>query len=225
MSERDVDVDAELRAKAGWLWTGASRCCRGLLRGRSAWQQVGRRRTGRGVDSRQPAQSAGIQTHGDRIEDDEIELDGRCAGHLAGQDGAGPRLLVPNHDRCARRSTPWRRATEIKAADVELLARRYAGRRGIARAREQSICSIRVRSRRKSHGYALVLIQDGPADDRRPRFRSLERIRRVQSHIWTWAGRTSKSRLSTTASITAAIADGSPGISGDWRACSDAGGS
>jgi hypothetical protein len=76
----------------------------------------------------------GLLTHGDRIEDDEITI----------VDG----VPVTNPTRTVLDLGCWypltsgvaaidslARATEIKAADVELLARRYPGRRGIARAR------------------------------------------------------------------------------------------
>jgi len=77
----------------------------------------------------------GIETHRDRFEEDEVEL-------LAGMPVTSPvrtaldlgcwyptMTAVAAIDALAR-------ATEIKAADAELLARRYAGRRGITRARQ-----------------------------------------------------------------------------------------
>jgi hypothetical protein len=76
----------------------------------------------------------GTRTHRDRSEDDEIQL-------VAG-------IPVTSPVRTALDLGCWypimtavaaidalARATEIKAIDVELLSRRYAGRRGIARAR------------------------------------------------------------------------------------------
>jgi hypothetical protein len=131
---RDVYVDAEVRAKAGWLWSRR----RGVIAGFSAAALHG----SRWVDDRQVVQlihdnrrnPLGIQTHRDRIEDDEIVL------------VAGMRVTSPT--RTALDFGCWyptmtavaamdalARAVEVKAVDVELLARRYPGRRGVARAR------------------------------------------------------------------------------------------
>ena len=132
---RDIDVDAEVRAKAGWLWSRR----RGVIAGFSAAALHG----SRWVDDRQVVQlihdnrrnPPGVQTHRDRVEDDEIV---RVAG-----------LSVTSPARTALDLGCWyptmtavagidglARAVEIKAADVELLARRYPGRRGVARARK-----------------------------------------------------------------------------------------
>jgi len=77
----------------------------------------------------------GIQTHRDRIEDDEIQL----------VDG----LSVTSPARTALDIACWyptmtavagidalARGTELKAVDIDLLTRRYAKRRGIVRARQ-----------------------------------------------------------------------------------------
>jgi very-short-patch-repair endonuclease len=77
----------------------------------------------------------GIQTHRDRIEEDEIDL-------VAGIPVTSPVRTVldfgcwyPTMAAVAGIDS-LARTIDIKAADVELLARRYAGRRGIARARQ-----------------------------------------------------------------------------------------
>lgn len=132
---RDDEVTAVLRARAGWLWSGR----RAVVAGFSAAALHG----SKWVDAmtvvdlihhnrhRQP----GIRVHGDRIEEDEITvLDG---------------ILVTSASRTALDLGCWypttaavagidalARETRIKAADVELLAQRYPGRRGIIRARE-----------------------------------------------------------------------------------------
>ncbi len=129
-----VEVTAALRARAGWLW--AKR--RGVVAGSSAAALHG----SKWVDITNPVElihdnrhrQPGIATRGDRLEEDEIEsvagipvtspartaLDLGCWYPLAS--------AVAAIDALAR-------ATDIKAADVEVLARRYPGRRGIARAR------------------------------------------------------------------------------------------
>ncbi len=76
----------------------------------------------------------GIRTYRNHIEEDEIEV-------VAGLPITSP-ARTPLDFGCWNPITTavagidsLARATEIKAADVELLARRYSGRRGIARAR------------------------------------------------------------------------------------------
>jgi hypothetical protein len=159
-AERHVDVDAELRAKAAWLWTGR----RGVIAGFAAAAMHG----SKWVDDvpvvelihdngRSPA---GIQTHRDRIAEDEIDL-------VAGMPVTSPVrtaldfgcwyptvTAVAGIDALAR-------AIEIKAADVELLARRYAGRRGIARARQAVDLFDPGAQSPKESWLRVVLIQAG----------------------------------------------------------------
>ncbi len=131
---RDVQVTAVLRARAGWLWTKRQ----GVVAGVSAAAMHGSRwvedtRTVELIHENRH-RLPGLFTRGDRIEDDEITV----------VDG----VPVTNPARTVLDLGCWypltsgvaaidslARATEIKAADVELLARRYRGRRGIARAR------------------------------------------------------------------------------------------
>jgi very-short-patch-repair endonuclease len=157
---RDVDLDAEVRAKAGWLWTGR----RGVVAGFAAAALHG----SRWADDvpvvelihdnwRSPA---GIQTHGDRIEEDEIKW-------VAGVPVTSPArtaldlgcwypaiTAVAGIDALAR-------AIEIKAAEVELLASRYLGRRGVARAREAIELSDAGAQSPKESWLRVVLIQAG----------------------------------------------------------------
>src|ERR1700723_375723 len=120
--DRETDLTAAVRAKAGWLWTGR----RGIVAGFSAAALHG----SKWGDDRRAVElihdnhhcAAGIQLHRDVVEADEIEMIGGVACP------APTRTSLAGIDALAG-------ATEIKAADVELLARRYAGRRGIARAR------------------------------------------------------------------------------------------
>lgn len=157
---RDVDLDAEVRAKAGWLWTRR----RGVVAGFAAAALHG----SRWADDvhvvelihdnwRSPA---GIQTHGDRIEEDEIKS-------VAG-------IPVTSPARTALDFGCWyptmtavagidalARAIEIKAADVELLASRYPGRRGVARAREAIELSDAGAQSPKESWLRVVLIQAG----------------------------------------------------------------
>jgi very-short-patch-repair endonuclease len=157
---RDVDVDAKVRAKAGWLWTRR----RGVVAGFAAAALHGSR-WAEDVhvveliydNWRSPA---GIQTHRDRIEGDEINS-------VAG-------IPVTSPARTALDFGCWyptmtavagidalARAIEIKAADVELLASRYPGRGGVARAREAIELSDAGAQSPKESWLRVVLIQAG----------------------------------------------------------------
>jgi very-short-patch-repair endonuclease len=158
--ERDVDITAERRAKAGWLWTGR----RGVIAGFAAAALHG----SKWVDDVQVVElihdnrrsPPGIQSHRDCIEEDEIKL-------VAGMRVTSPvrtaldfgcwyptMTAVAGIDALAR-------ATEIKAADVEMLARRYAGRRGIVRARQAVNLFDPGAQSPKESWLRIVLIQAG----------------------------------------------------------------
>jgi very-short-patch-repair endonuclease len=158
--ERDVDVTAELRAKAGWLWTGR----RGVVAGFAAAALHG----SKWVDNAQVVElihdnlrsPPGIQIHRDHIDEDEIEV---TAG-----------IPVTSPVRTALDFGCWyptmtavagidalARATDLKAEDVDLLARRYAGRRGIARARQAAELFDAGAQSPKESWLRVVLIQAG----------------------------------------------------------------
>ncbi|MFZ1176980.1 MAG: hypothetical protein WAO15_12085 [Mycobacterium sp.] len=156
----DTEVTAALRAKAGWLWAGR----RGVVAGFSAAALHG----SNWVDDRRVVELIygnrhrvpGIQTHGDLLHKDEIDV-------VAG-------VTVTSPARTALDLGCWyptmtavagidalARATEIKAADVELLARGYAGRRGIARARQAADLFDAGAQSPKESWLRVVLIQAG----------------------------------------------------------------
>jgi hypothetical protein len=158
--ERDLEVTAELRAKAGWLWTGR----RGVVAGFAAAALHG----SKWVDDAQVVElihdnrrsPPGIQTHKDHIDEDEIEV-------VAGMPVTTPvrtaldfgcwyptMTAVAGIDALAH-------ATDLKAVDVELLARRYAGRRGIARARQAVGLFDAGAQSPKESWLRVVLIQAG----------------------------------------------------------------
>jgi hypothetical protein len=129
-----TDVTAVVRAQAAWLWSGRN----GVVAGQSAAALHG----AKWVDHRKPAEllspnrrpPKGIRTWSDRVEDDEIEVingirtttPARTALDLACRYPLG--RAVAAIDALARK-------THLKMADVELLAARYKGRRGIRKAR------------------------------------------------------------------------------------------
>ncbi|MDT5228703.1 MAG: hypothetical protein QOH94_2496 [Mycobacterium sp.] len=132
---RDLDVDATVRAKAGWLWTRR----RGVVAGFAAAALHG----SRWVDDHLVVQlihdnrrnPPGVQTHRDRVDDDEIVL-------IAGMPVTSPARTAldlgcwyPTMSAVAGIDA-LARATQFDAAELELLASRYPGRRGVARARQ-----------------------------------------------------------------------------------------
>ncbi|MGO9156315.1 endonuclease domain-containing protein [Mycobacterium sp.] len=155
-----VELTAELRAKAGWLWTG----CRGVVAGFAAAALHGSKwvNDAQVVDlihdnRRSPP---GTHSHRDRIDDDEIQL-------VTG-------IPVTSPVRTALDFGCWypimtavaaidalARATEVKAADAELLSRRYAGRRGIAQARRAMDLFDAGAQSPKESWLRVVLIQAG----------------------------------------------------------------
>jgi very-short-patch-repair endonuclease len=157
---RDVDATVELRSKAGWLWSGR----RGVVAGFAAAALHGSKWVddARVVDlihnnRRSPP---GLRTHWDRIEKDEIEF-------VAGMPVTSPvrtsldfgcwypiMTAIAAIDALAR-------ATEVKAADIELLGRRYGGRRGISRARQAVDLIDAGAQSPKESWLRVVLIQAG----------------------------------------------------------------
>lgn len=131
---RGTQFTAVRRAKAAWLWSRR----RGVVAGQSAAALHG----AKWVDDRPPAEllydcrrpPRGVRTWSDRVEEDEVQLiegmrvttPARTALDLACRYPIGK--AVAAIDALAR-------ATRLKMADVELLAERYRGRRGIRRAR------------------------------------------------------------------------------------------
>lgn len=131
---RDIELTAVVRTHAAWLWSQR----RGVIAGRSASALHG----AKWVDANRPAEiiydnrhaPAGIRTWSDRVANDEVALlDGvtvtvpaRTALDIASRYPVGK--AVAAIDSLAR-------ATHLKMADVDLLGERYAGRRGIRKAR------------------------------------------------------------------------------------------
>jgi AbiEi antitoxin C-terminal domain len=131
---RNVAVTAKVRAKACWLWSRR----RGVLAGlsasalhRSKWIDAGSPAEII-YDNRRPP--AGIRTYADLIGEDEIGL---IDGIRVTTPARTALDLACRHplDEAVAAVDSLAHATRVKAADVEVLAQRYRGRRGIKRAR------------------------------------------------------------------------------------------
>ncbi|GBE67289.1 hypothetical protein MFM001_37510 [Mycobacterium sp. MFM001] len=158
--ERDIDCTAQLLAKAGWLWTGR----RGVVAGFAAAALHG----SKWVDDalvvdlihNNGRSAPGIRTHRERIEEDEVE-------EVAGMPITSPARTAldfgcwyPTMTAVAAIDALGR-ATKIKADDVDLLLRRYAGRRGIAGARYAIDLFDAGAQSPKESWLRVVLIQGG----------------------------------------------------------------
>lgn len=132
--DRNAEITAVERAEAGWLWTRRL----GVVAGFSAAALHG----SKWVDDRRPVElihdnhhrAVGIQLHRDLVEADEVEMIGDVVVTSPTRTALDLGCWYPKMTAVAGIDA-LAAATEIKAADVELLARRYPGRRGIARAR------------------------------------------------------------------------------------------
>lgn len=158
--DRDAEITAAVRAYAGWLWTGR----RGVVAGFSAAALHGSKwiDDGRAVELIHDNHhcAAGIQLHRDVVEADEIELIGGVAATSPTRTALDLGCWYPTMTAVAGIDA-LAGAAEIKAADVELLARRYAGRRGIARARRAAELFDAGSQSPKESWLRVVLIEAG----------------------------------------------------------------
>ena len=156
----DSEVTPALRAKAGWLWAGR----RGVVAGFSAAALHG----SKWVDDRRVVELIhgnrhrvpGIKTHGDLVGEDEIAMIDGVSVTSPARTALDLGCWYPTTTAVAAIDA-LARATEIKAADVELLARRYAGRRGITRARQAAALFDAGAQSPKESWLRVVLIQAG----------------------------------------------------------------
>jgi hypothetical protein len=157
---RDAEVDAVVRAEAGWLWSGR----RGVVAGFAAAALHG----SKWADDvpvvelihdnwRSPP---GIQTHGDEIDGDEIETVNGIPVTSPARTALDFGCWYPTMTAVAGIDA-LARAIEIKAADVELLARRHPGRRGVARARQAIELFDAGAQSPKESWLRVILVQAG----------------------------------------------------------------
>lgn len=130
----DAEMTSHLRAHAGWLWSRR----RGIIAGLSASALHG----AKWVDGTAPLEivcanrnpQPGIRVHGEAIREDEF-------GVINGVPVTTPTRTALDLGCWYQRSEAvaaidaLARATDLKTSDVELLAQRYPGRRGIRQAR------------------------------------------------------------------------------------------
>lgn len=156
----DTEITAVLRAKAGWLWTGR----RGIVAGFSAAALYG----SSWVDDRKVVELIhvhrhrvpGIQLHGDLVEADEVEVIDGVAVTSPARTAFDLGCWYPIATAVAGIDALARTA-EVKLADLELLARRYAGRRGIAQARVAAALFDAGAQSPKESWLRVVLTQAG----------------------------------------------------------------
>jgi hypothetical protein len=131
---KGIPITATIRAEAAWLWSRR----RGVVAGISASALHGARwisgaRPAEIVyDNRRPPSR--LRTFGDRIADDEIAVIGGIMATTPARTALDVACRYPV-DEAVAAIDALARATHLKPADVELLAQRYPGRRGMKRAR------------------------------------------------------------------------------------------
>nr|WP_046283381.1 hypothetical protein [Mycobacterium sp. UM_NZ2] len=125
---------AVLRAQAAWLWSRR----RGVIAGQSAAALHG----AKWVDDRAPAEllydcrrpPRGVRSWSDRVQADEVQLIGGLPATTPTRTALDLACRYP-FGRAVAAIDALARATRLTMADVEVLAERYRGRRGIRRAR------------------------------------------------------------------------------------------
>jgi Protein of unknown function (DUF559) len=131
---RDVQVTAALRAKAGWLWAKRQ----GVVAGVSAAALHGSKwvedTTAVDLIHENRHRLPGLFVRGDRIEGDEITIIDGVPVTTPARTVLDLGCWYPMTSAVAAIDS-LACGTEFKTADVELLAQRYPGRRGIERAR------------------------------------------------------------------------------------------
>jgi hypothetical protein len=157
---RGTELTAESRAYAAWLWSRR----RGVIAGCSASAIHGAKWiSGRApaellYDYRRPPQ--GIVTWSDRYAEDEIDM---RAGLRVTNPARAALDIASRHPigKAVAAIDALTRATDLKMADVELLAERFMGRRGIRRAhRALGLVDAGAESPRETW-LRLVLIRAG----------------------------------------------------------------
>jgi hypothetical protein len=129
----DTELTPQLRAHAGWLWSGR----RGIIAGLSAsalhgakWVDV----TALEITHANRNPLHGIRVRGDDIGEDEVVVIEGVPATTPSRTALDLGCWYPRSEAVAAIDA-LARATDLKMPDVDLLAQRYPGRRGIRQAR------------------------------------------------------------------------------------------
>ncbi len=155
-----AELTPAIRARAAWLWSRR----RGVIAGFAASALHG----SKWVDEARPVdiihdnrhRLPGLQIWGDRLESDEIELIAGVPVTTPARTALDLACWHPSTTAVAALDA-LARATEFKMADVELLAARYRGRRGLERARVSLDLVDAGAQSPKETWLRLVLVQAG----------------------------------------------------------------
>lgn len=156
----DTEPTAQLRAHAGWLWSGR----RGIIAGLSASALHG----AKWVDVTAPLEIIhsnrnplpGIRVRGDDIGEDEVGVIEGIPATTPTRTALDLGCWYPKSEAVAAIDA-LARATDLKMPDVDLLAQRYPGRRGIRQARTALRLVDAGAQSPKETWLRLVLIQAG----------------------------------------------------------------
>lgn len=156
----DAELTPHLRAVAGWLWSRR----RGIIAGLSASALHG----AKWIDATAPLEIIhsnrnplpGIRVHGDAIDEDEIVVIEGVPVTTPTRTALDVGCWYPRSEAVAAIDA-LARATDLKLPDVDLLAERYPGRRGIRHARTSlGLVDAGAQSPRETW-LRLLLIQAG----------------------------------------------------------------
>jgi len=155
-----TELTPKLRAHAAWLWSRR----RGVIAGFSAAAMHG----SKWIDATRPVDMihdnrhplAGLQIWSDRLASDEIDVIGGAAVTTAARTALDLACWYPTSTAVAALDDLVR-VTDVKIPDVELLAARYRGRRGIERARTSLDLVDAGSQSPKETWLRLVLVQAG----------------------------------------------------------------
>lgn len=156
----DTEPTTQLRAHAGWLWSGR----RGIIAGLSASALHG----AKWVDVTAPLEIIhsnrnplpGIRVRGDDIGEDEVGVIEGIPATTPTRTALDLACWYPKSEAVAAIDA-LARATDLKMPDVDLLAQRYPGRRGIRQARTALRLVDAGAQSPKETWLRLVLIQAG----------------------------------------------------------------
>jgi hypothetical protein len=156
----NTELTPQVRAHAGWLWSGR----RGIIAGLSASALHG----AKWVDATAPVEIIhtnrnplpGIRVRGDDIADDEVVVIEGIPATTPSRTALDLGCWYPRSEAVAAVDA-LARATDLKMTDVDLLAQRYPSRRGIRQARAALALVDAGAQSPKETWLRLLLVQAG----------------------------------------------------------------